>query len=247
MSIDLTNQTALVTGGNAGIGRAITTALAGAGATVMATYYSSTPEPFEEHSDSIECVKLDATDSAEVEGVFAKAAAGIGGSIDILVNNAGGLIGRVPVSEMSDEHFHKVVDVNFTSTFYCTRAVVDHMPDGGRIVNLSSLAAHDGGGAGSAIYSASKAATIGFTRAVAKELAPRSIRVNAIAPGFIADTPFHNEFTPDDTQVAIAAKTPLQRGGRPDEVAAAALFLAADASSFVTGETLGVNGGLYFA
>ena len=105
----------------------------------------------------------------------------------------------------------------------------------------------DGGGAGSAIYSAAKAASIGFTRAVAKELAPRNIRVNAIAPGFIADTPFHNEFTPNDTQAAIAAKTPLQRGGRPDEVAAAALFLAADASSFVTGETLGVNGGLYFA
>ena len=96
-------------------------------------------------------------------------------------------------------------------------------------------------------YSASKAATIGFTRAVAKELAPRRIRVNAIAPGFIADTPFHNTFTPDETQSAIAAKTPLQRGGRPDEVAEAAVFLAADGSSFITGETLGVNGGLYFA
>ncbi len=247
MATDLTDQTAFVTGGNAGIGRAISQALARAGATVVATHYASTPEPFDEHDDAITSLKLDATNSSEVDEVMAKAAATLGGSIDVLVNNTGGLLGRVPVAEMSDEHFHAVVDVNFTSTFYCTRSVLPFMPDGGRIVNLSSLAAHDGGGSGSAIYSASKAATAGFTRAVAKELAPRRIRVNAIAPGYIADTPFHNEFTPDEVQTAIAAKTPLQRGGRPEEVADAAVFLAADGSSFITGETLGVNGGLYFA
>lgn len=244
MSVDLTNKTAFVTGGNAGIGRAISIALAQAGANVVATAYSSTPEPFDE---SIQLVQLDATDSGAVESVMAEAAASLGGQIDILVNNAGGLLARVPVAEMSDEHFHAVMDVNFTTGFYCTRGVLAHMPDGGTIVNLASLAAQDGGGAGSSIYSASKAAFIGFTRAMAKELSPRQIRVNAVAPGFIADTPFHNNFTPTDTQTAIAGKTPLGRGGNPAEVADAVVYLASDMSSFVTGETIAINGGLYFA
>ena len=244
MSVDLTNKTAFVTGGNAGIGRAISIALAQAGASVVATAYSSTPEPFDE---SIQLVQLDATDSGAVESVMAEAAASLGGKIDILVNNAGGLLARVPVAEMSDEHFHAVMDVNFTTGFYCTRTVLAHMPDGGTIVNLASLAAQDGGGAGSSIYSASKAACIGFTRAMAKELAPRQIRVNAVAPGFIADTPFHNQFTPTETQSAIAGKTPLGRGGNPAEVADAVVYLASDMSSFVTGETIAINGGLYFA
>lgn len=244
MSVDLTNKTAFVTGGNAGIGRAISIALAQAGATVVATAYASTPEPFDE---PIRCVPLDATDSAAVTSVMADAAAELGGKIDILVNNAGGLLARVPVAEMSDEHFHSVMDVNFTTGFYCTRGVLAHMPDGGTIVNLASLAAQDGGGNGSSIYSASKAAFIGFTRAMAKELAPRQIRVNAVAPGYIADTPFHNNFTPTETQTAIAGKTPLGRGGNPAEVADAVVYLASDMSSFVTGETIAINGGLYFA
>lgn len=244
MSVDLTNKTALVTGGNAGIGRAISAALAHAGAQVVATHYASTPEPV---AESVSSMQLDATDSAAVDSVVAQAAASLGGRIDILVNNAGGLLARVPVAEMSDEHFHDVMNVNFTTTFYCTRSVLGHMPDGGTIVNLASLAAQDGGGNGSSIYSASKAATIGFTRAMAKELSPRQIRCNAIAPGFIADTPFHDTFTPVATQEVIAGKTPLGRGGNPAEVADAVVYLASDMSSFVTGETIAINGGLYFA
>ncbi len=247
MQLDLTGKTAVITGGNIGIGKAFSLALARCGASVVATYFTSDFEDFAEEGQTIYGLFLDATDSAQVNKVMAEAAQKLGGKIDILINNAGGLLGRVLTSEMSDEHFHNVMDVNFSSTFYCTRAVQPYMPDGGRIVNLSSLAAHDGGGNGSVIYSASKAAVIGFTRGMAKELGARRITVNALAPGFIANTTFHNTFTPDAVQQAIIGKTPLGRGGTPDDVANAALYLVSDMGSFITGELMEINGGLYFA
>ncbi len=247
MKIDLIGKTAVVTGGNIGIGKAFSLALARCGAKVVATYFTSDCEDFAEEGQTIYSLPLDATDSEQVNSAMAQAAEKLGGKIDILINNAGGLLGRVLIPDMSDEHFHNVMDVNFSSTFYCTRAVLPYMPDGGRIVNLSSLAAHDGGGNGSVIYSASKAAVIGFTRGMAKELGARRITVNALAPGFIANTTFHNTFTPDAVQQAIIGKTPLGRGGTPDDVACAALYLVSDMGSFITGELMEVNGGLYFA
>ncbi|NCF64447.1 MAG: SDR family oxidoreductase [Chloroflexi bacterium] len=246
MHIDLTGKTAVVTGGNSGIGRAFSMALARSGASVVATYFTGDFEPFAEDGQTIFGVALDATDSEQVDAVMAEAAKKLGGKVDILINNAGGLMGRVLASDMSDEHFHNVMDTNFSSAFYCTRAVLPYMPDGGRIVNLSSLAAHDGGGNGSVIYAASKAAVIGFTRGMAKELGPRNITVNALAPGFIANTAFHNTFTPEAVQEANVSKTPLHRAGTPDDVACAALYLISDMSSFITGEVMEINGGLYF-
>ena len=245
MQIDLTGKTAVVTGGNRGIGRSFATALAGCGAQVVVTYYSSTYEPFAEDS-GITGVALDATDSAQVASVMSGAAETLGGKIDILINNAGGLLARVPTAEMSDEHFQKVLEVNLSSAFYCTREALKFMPDGGRIVNLSSLAAHDGGGPGSVIYSATKGAINSFTRGMAKELSPRKITVNAISPGFIADTPFHNEFTAPNVQEIVAGKTLIKRGGTPDEVAHAALYLVSHMGTYVTGEVMEINGGLYF-
>ena len=244
MEINLSGKTAVVTGGNHGIGRAMCEMLADSGATVVATYYSSDPQPFK--NGNISGMQLDATDSGQVSSVMAAAAEKLGGKIDILINNAGGLLARVETSEMSDEHFHKVMDVNFSSTFYCTREALKVMPDGGRIIHLSSLAAQDGGGGGSRIYAASKGAVISFTRGMAKELGPRRITVNAIAPGFIADTAFHNTFTPDNVQEMIVGKIPVGRGGHVDDVASSAVYLASDHASFITGEVVEINGGLYF-
>lgn len=243
---DLSGQTAVITGGNTGIGRAISLALARSGASVVATYYASDFEPFAENGQSITGMPLDATDSEQVNTVMADAAARLGGKIDILINNTGGLLGRVNTSGMSDEHFHQVMDVNFSSTFYCTRAVLPFMPDGGRIVNLSSLAAHTGGGPGSVIYAASKGAVISFTRGMAKELGPRKIAVNALAPGFIANTAFHNTFTSEAVQKANVSQTPLQRAGTAADVAHAVLYLVSEMGSFITGEVMEINGGLYF-
>lgn len=246
MKIDLTGKTAVVTGGNSGIGRAFSLGLARAGANVVATYFSSDFEPFVKNEQAISGMALDATDSEEVDAVMANAAEKLGGKIDILINNAGGLLGRVLIADMSDEHFHKVMNVNFSSTFYCTRAVLPYMPDGGRIVNLSSLAAHNGGGNGSVLYAASKGAVISFTRGMAKELGTRHITVNALAPGFIANTAFHDTFTPEAVQKANVSQTPVQRAGTADDVAAAALYLVSDMGSFITGEVMEINGGLYF-
>jgi len=250
MKIDLSGKTALVTGGNIGIGGEISLALAKCGADVAIAYFDCDLEiarTIEAMGCKAPAFQLDATDSEQVNRVVSDAAAALGGKIDILVNNAGGLIGRVPIPEMKDEFWRKVIDVNLTSTFYCTRAVSRYMPDGGQIVNLASLAAHDGGGAGAVAYSAAKAGVIGLTRGLAKEFAPRKIRVNALSPGFIAGTTFHNTFTPENVQKAIAEKTPLRRGGAAADVASAALFLVSDLAGFITGEVLEVNGGLYFA
>ncbi|MBI4786281.1 MAG: SDR family oxidoreductase [Chloroflexi bacterium] len=251
MEINLKGKTAVVTGGNVGIGRAISLALARAGADVAITYYDHD----EEAANTIRAMgcncpylRLDATDSAQVNQVFRQAAEELGGHIDILVNNAGHLVGRVSVAEMSDEHWQRVIAVNLTTAFYCSRAVIPFMRTGwGRIVNMSSLAARDGGGAGAVAYSAAKAGVAAFTRGLAKELAPRGITVNALAPGLIQGTPFHNTFTPPEVQQAIVSKIPLGRGGTPEDVAGAVLYLVSELASFVTGEIIEINGGVWFA
>ena len=251
MEINLKGKTALVTGGNIGIGRAISLALARSGADVAITYFDHDEEAAKTiRAMGCNCpyLRLDATNSAEVNQVLRQAAEELGGHIDILVNNAGHLVGRVAVAEMSDEHWHRVINVNLTTAFYCSRAVIPFMRTGwGRIVNTSSLAARDGGGPGAVAYSAAKAGIAGFTRGLAKELAPRGITVNALAPGLIQGTPFHNTFTRPEVQQAIVSKIPLGRGGTPEDVAGAVLYLVSDLASFVTGEIMEINGGVWFA
>jgi 3-oxoacyl-[acyl-carrier protein] reductase len=251
-TIDLTGKTALVTGGNVGIGKSIALALAGAGADVALTYRThdgtETVDAITALGRKAALLPMDAMDSAAVRRAVDAAATQLGGRIDILVNNAGGMVGRTKISEMTDEFWRQVIDLNLSSTFYCTREVLRYMTGGwGRIVNIASLAGENGGGVGAIAYATAKAGMIGMTRGLAKELAPRGILVNAVAPGLILDTPFHERFTPPDAQRAIIESIPLKRPGLPHDVAGVVLFLASDLAGFVTGDSVGINGGVWFS
>jgi len=254
MELNLAGKTAFVTGGNIGIGRAVSLSLARCGADVALTYFSHSAEG-EETVKAIEKMgrkafgfQLDATDSSQVNEVVAQVAQALGGHIDILMNNAGHLVGRSPIVDMTDEHWFKTINVNLSSTFFCTRAVLPFMNTGwGRIVNMSSLAARNGGGNGATAYAASKGAIIAFTRGLCKEVADQGITVNAVAPGLILETPFHETFNTDEGIQGAINSTPLKRGGTPDDVANAILYFVTNLGSFITGEIIEINGGLYFA
>lgn len=249
--IDLTGKTALVTGGGRDIGKAIGHRLARAGAAVVLNYRSSKDEAdaaareIAEAGGTAVAVQADVTKPAEVERLVAEACDALGGDLDILVNNAGGLLERCPITEMEEDLWDRVMDVNFKSVYLVTKAAAARMNDGGAIVNLSSLAARNGGGGGAVAYAAAKGGVLTLTRGLAKELAGRRIRVNAVSPGLI-NTTFHDTFTPDAARQQTAASTAAGREGEADDVARAVLFLASDASSYVNGESLEINGGLYF-
>lgn len=253
MQIDLTGRRALVTGGGSGIGAAIARELGARGADV-AVHYASSAEGAEQivgeltaAGRSSVALQGDLTVTADAERVVAGAVEALGG-LDIVVNNAGHLIGRATVAEMSDEHWHRVIDVNLTSAFAVSRAAAPHLAasERGRVVVMSSLAAENGGGQGSVAYATAKAGAVGFTRALAKEFAPNGVTVNAVAPGFIEDTAFHNTFTPPEAQQNMIAGIPLQRAGTVEDVANVTAFLASDLSSFVTGQVIDINGGTNF-
>jgi 3-oxoacyl-[acyl-carrier protein] reductase len=254
MNLDLSGKTAFVTGGNIGIGKAVSLALAGCGAEVALTYFSHRAEA-EETVKAIEdsgqkgyAFQLDATDRGQVDEVVQQVAASLGGHIDILMNNAGHLVGRSAIIDMTDEHWFNTINVNLSSTFFCTRAVLPFMNTGwGRIVNMSSLAARNGGGNGATAYAASKGAVIAFTRGLCKEVAGKGITVNGVAPGLILETPFHETFNTDAGIKAAIEATPLKRGGTPEDVANAVLYFVSDLGAFITGEIIEINGGLYFA
>lgn len=252
MKIDLSGKTALVTGGNIGIGAGIAKNLAECGASVAITYYShnleatETLEAMKHHGVKAELFQLDATNSDQVDDVVAQVAGFFDGTIDILVNNAGHLVDRITLDEMSNEHWHQVIDVNLSSAFYCCRAALKYMGEGGRIVNMSSLAGRNGGGHGTVAYAASKAGIIGFTRGLAKELAPKKITVNALAPGFIIDTPFHETFTGVENYDRVVSGIPLGIAGVPDDVAGAVLYFVSDLGKWVTGQVAEINGGAWF-
>ncbi|MFD9943645.1 SDR family NAD(P)-dependent oxidoreductase [Nonomuraea sp. NPDC059023] len=249
MSTDLLGTRALVTGAAHGIGAAIAVALAEAGADVAVHYGRSagaadTVARVEAFGRKALAVQADLTSTEEAGRLVGEAVAFLGG-LDVVVCNAGHLVGRSTVAGMSDEQFAATLDVNLGATFRTCRAAVPHMGAKGRIITMSSLAAHNGGGPGSAAYAAAKAGVIGFTKALAKELAPQGITVNALAPGFIGQTAFHDTFTSAEARSAIVGGIPAGREGDPADVAAAAVYLAAPGNGFVTGTTLDIDGGVW--
>ena len=245
---DLSHTTALITGGGVGIGRRIALRLAEAGARVAVTYRAHEPDPdlvTALGSDPV-IVQLDATSETDV-AALARTMSGRFRTLDVLVNNVGGLVRRATLPELDVELWRTVMAVNVDSTYLVTRALLPLLTRGrGRVINIASLAGQNGGGPGALAYATSKAAVFGFTRALAKEVAPDGITVNALAPGFIEDTPFHDTFTSPEAKAATIAAIALGRAGTPDDVAGAVQWLASTDAGFVTGSVIDINGGQYF-
>lgn len=222
--------------------------LAEAGANVAINYHASAngadSAVAEIGADRAFALQGDMMVESEVKAFVDKTVQTFGG-IDIVIHVTGGLIERVPMREMSLEHFHKVMDLNLTSNFLVVREAVAHMSKGGAIVNLASQAGRDGGGPGAGIYAASKGAVMTMTRAMAKEFGP-DIRANALCPGMI-DTDFHNTFTKNEVRKNVANATPLKREGTSEDCANLAVYLASDESAFITGACVDINGGLAFS
>jgi 3-oxoacyl-[acyl-carrier protein] reductase len=242
-------RVAVVTGGAVGIGRAICARLAADGFAVAIGYHSHPPDGAREEIEALGGfaigLPLDVTDRRAVTQGLGSVVDRLG-SLDVLVNNAGGLVARRTLQEMTDEHWDTVIELNLTSTFACTRAAVAHMTAGGRIINISSLAAQNGGGQGAAAYAAAKAGVIGLTRAAAKELGGRGITVNAITPGFIGGTPFHETFSTLEAQQAMVAQAAVARAGEPSDIAAVVSYLGSPEAGFINGVVIDVNGGSYY-
>ena len=247
MSLTLEGKTALVTGGSRGIGRSIALALAEYGADVAITFASSVDaanevkEEIESRGSRAKAIQADAVSFDKAEQVIEEIT-GDWEKLDILVNNAGITRDNL-ILRMSEEQWDQVIDTNLKSIFNYSKAVAKPMirNRGGSIINISSVVGISGN-AGQSNYAASKAGIVGFTKSYAKELASRNIRANVVAPGYIT-----TEMTDElDEKVleSIREETPLGRAGDAEEVAHTVLFLASDLSSYITGETIRVDGGM---
>lgn len=245
-------KVAVVTGGGRDIGRAVSLKLAAQGARVAINYCNDaagaqrTLADIKAAGGEAIVVQGDMTRAADVDALFAAAESAFGPSLDVLVNVAGGIVARKTLPEMDEAFFDQVIALNLKSVFLTTKAAATRMDRGAAIVNVSSQAGRDGGGGGASAYATSKGAVMTFTRSMAKELGPRGIRVNAVCPGMISTT-FHDTFTKPEIRTAVAAGTPLKREGDAAEVAEAIAYLASDASSFLTGVNMDINGGTFFS
>ena len=246
----------LVTAGAQGIGYAISRHLLHAGCEVFVHFYSSAAGAQALAREATELGRryengmADLTETENCDRVVHDAVQFLGG-LDILINNAGSMLARRPFADCPDEFWGDTMSLNLGSMRRVTRAALPHLAEaaklrgGASIVNLSSLAGRKGGGAGSLVYATAKGAVLTFTRALAQEVGPQGIRVNALAPGLILGTKFHDTHTAPETAKAITASIPLGRSGNVDDVARATVFLASEFDGFITGATLDINGGVY--
>ncbi|SEP55814.1 SDR family NAD(P)-dependent oxidoreductase [Neolewinella agarilytica] len=248
----LSGKNILITAGAQGIGESITKHFIDSGANVSIHYFSSAATANELTAYAIGkgrkavAISGDLTKEADATNLVEKTVEALGG-LDVLINNAGSLVARKLLSEMETAFWHKVMDINMTSMMFVTRAAAPHLAkhESSSIVNLASLAGRKGGHPGSLAYSTSKGAILTFTRALASELGPQGTRVNAVAPGLILGTSFHNTHTTKESAAATTAGIPIQRAGNAADVARAVLYLASEYDGFITGATLDINGGVY--
>jgi 3-oxoacyl-[acyl-carrier protein] reductase len=247
----LKGKVALITGASSGIGHATALAMAREGARVGVNYLKNqkgaedAAETIRKAGSEALVIRADVTQNDQVQAMVAEVRKQWG-RIDILVNNAGDLITRRTLVDMTEEYWDQIMDLNLKSAFLCIKAVWEEMAarKSGWIINLSSIAARNGGGMGAAAYSAAKGGLLTYTKGIAKELAPHGVLVNAVAPGIIA-TPYHERYSPPELMAKFVATIPLARAGTPEEVADVIVFLASPAARYMVGETVEINGGLW--
>ncbi|PYU76841.1 MAG: oxidoreductase [Acidobacteria bacterium] len=245
--INFGGMTALITGASSGIGAASATAFGTRGARVLIHYNRQESEAqriLERVRGAGGQGELLRADLTTMDGVRSLVRALAGRRIDILVNNAGSLIQRTPVLNFTEELWEQVLTLNLTSAFFLAKAVLAGMVErkSGFVVNVSSVAARNGGGLGALAYASAKGALSTMTMGLAKEFAPFGIRVNAVSPGTI-DTKYHRNFSNDQILNAVKAATPMARLGTAEEVADVILFLCSHEARFIQGQVIEVNGG----
>jgi len=245
--INFGGMTALITGASSGIGAASATAFGTRGARVLIHYNCQESEAqriLERVRGAGGQGELLRADLTTMDGVRSLVRALAGRRIDILVNNAGSLIQRTPVLNFTEELWEQVLTLNLTSAFFLAKAVLAGMVErqSGFVVNVSSVAARNGGGLGALAYASAKGALSTMTMGLAKEFAPFGIRVNAVSPGTI-DTKYHRNFSNDQILNAVKAATPMARLGTAEEVADVILFLCSHEARFIQGQVIEVNGG----